>query len=91
MRNIKKYFLTQLNIVSPVSNYFKVNLHSLIVLKILQIFTDASDKHYVSVFSYYFLLIFSQIGSNKVTKTPVSIYNSTYSYITENYNFHRQH
>ena len=66
---------------SPFSNLFlnTVNLGSSIFLKILKIFTDASDKHYVSVLNHYFLLSFSQIGSSKVPKTPVSIYNSTSS------------
>ena len=37
MRNIRKFFLTELNIASPLSTYSKLNLGSLIYLKILHI------------------------------------------------------
>ena len=48
MRIIKNLFFTQVNIRSPLSN-FSINLLMLIVLKLLQIFTDISDKIYLSV------------------------------------------
>jgi len=56
MKNIKIYFLTQLNMGSPFSNYFKVNLLSLMILKILKIFADISFEHPISVLSHYVFL-----------------------------------
>jgi hypothetical protein len=42
MIHIKNYVLTQLNIGSILSNYFKMKYTDLIFLKVLRIFTNAS-------------------------------------------------
>jgi len=53
-------------------------------LKILQIFIDVSNEHCVSVLSHYAFLQYSQTGSSKLHPKFLSIYKSTYSFISDN-------